>query len=225
MKWQEIINGLSSQKPYVLETKYLTGQGEVLDCRVKLIPFILDEEKRFQYIILSSQEQTIKVEKGQALEALVNQDTQVNYDNISPNPVMYFNEVGNISYVNEKMKILNDPQKDKTSVEDLFLESELGPLIEGLKKYPTKDKQVMVRMIMKAKSKIIEGYARISFHFEDNMPDVYRVEFVPLEGIQLVDQSIEKVLDELEKLRSEVERTKSTLLNEQLTTFSPLNVK
>lgn len=229
IKWQEIIKGLSSLKSETFEGKYLDGKGVVGECQIKLIPFLMEGKEFYQYIILNQEDLSrpsnqLPEEKSDRALAGQGQRTNINYDDVSPNPILYFNHIGRITHVNERMKLLNDPKKDKKVVQDLFLESELGPLLEGLEKYPKKTQQLMIRMIMKSNSKLKEGYGRISFHSDDDLPDVYRLEFVPMDGVQLIDQSLEHVLDEVEKLRKEVEGAKSTMLSEQMTDFSFENI-
>lgn len=208
----------------IFKGKYLTHVGELNDCNLRLAPFIINKEKIIHYTILPHE----NVESGDDIEISPSergiQGHVYNYDEVSPNPILYFDEDGMIVFCNDKMKSLNDPTSGKKSIDSLFLESELGPLMENLDNHIRKDKQVMVRMILKAQSGMVEGYSRLSVHGQDQAPGKYRLEFVVAKEAQLVDRQLEDILDELDRLKSEVRETKSTLINEQMEDFSFENI-
>jgi len=223
IKWQQVFDSLSTSQSDVLEGKYLDPDNQVIDCKVKLVQFQINDVKHVQYVILIDQpeiETTASVTVAPSVIESTTKSSTFDYDTVAPNPVLYFDQSGIITYVNTLMEGLNNPTTQKISVEDLFLESELGPLVDGLQNYPTKDREVLVRMIMRSANKMVDGYARISFHEEGTAPGLYRLEFLLTEGMQLVDQPLEKAMEELDRLRNEVEDAKSYLLEEQLENFS-----
>ena len=227
IKWQQVFDSLSTSQSDVLAGKYLDNSNNIVECKVKLVQFEIDNEKYVQYIILIDKpevETTASVTVSPSVIESTTKSSQFDYDTEAPNPVLYFDETGIITFVNSIMEGLNDPTTQKISVEDLFLESELGPLTAALQNYPSQDKEVLVRMIMRGKKKMIDGYARISFHKDKSAPGPYRLEFLLTEGMQLVDQPLEKAMEELDRLRNEVEGAKSYLLEEQLENFSFENI-
>jgi len=227
IKWQQVFDSLSTSKSDILESKYLSQNNTVVDCKVKLVQFELQSEKYVQYIILIDEpevETTASITTSPSIIEATTKTTHFDYDREAPNPVLYFDDTGLITYVNPLMEQLNDPTTQKISVDELFLESELGPLLPALQQYPTKDKEVLVRMILRGSKKMVDGYARMSFNNSKNAPGQYRLEFLLTEGMQLVDQPLEKAMKELDRLRNEVEDSNSYLLEQQLDNFSFENI-
>lgn len=228
MKWQEVTLSLEIGKSELLDGKFLSQEGDVQDCNIQLIPFLVEDEVLVLYKILCPtddiSESITSVEVPSKNLAIQEEISRFNYDASAPNPVIYFDNKGVITYANPKMLEYNSPIENKINAEDLFLESELGPLLSGLRDYPEKGRELVVRMIMKGNPGMVDGYGRISFHTGPYVPAQYRLEFLLSEDMQLVDQPLENAMEELDRLRNEVEGAKSLLMDEHMNDFSFENI-
>lgn len=240
MRWQEIYAMLSTDQMSSMPGMYLSAGGKPESCDLRLTLFGEDSRSYVLYQIVSdySTDDQAKVDptadvaddgspRGVDL-AKVASDTEVarsqyNYDDSAPNPVLYFDDDGQIQYSNAAAKKYNDHATDKRSVTDLFLESEIGPMVEGLQAFRDQDREIIIRMIMKSKLGMVDGFSRCSFH-GDQAPGIIRLEFLVSEGMQLIDQPLESAMEELDRLRGDVQDTKAVLLENQLSDFSFENI-
>lgn len=212
LSWKEYFEGL--EKAGDIKTSILL-QDDLVKCTVRFVPFILREVKYLQLIIITDNDE------GADSDERASQSEGYSYDKYCPNPVLYFDDQGRLTYLNQRMQELI-PSKDNVdfAIDDLFLESELGPLVEGISTYPRKDKQLSVRMIMRSKEGIKEGYSRLSVHLNQNAPGPFRLEFLESDGMQLLDAPLEKAMAELDRASSLVQSTKDTLKESSLDNFS-----
>ncbi len=121
------------------------------------------------------------------------------YDDLAPNPVFYFNGQGNITYSNSKGLIYNDPEENHKNVNTLFLDCDLGDMSTTISEYPSKDKEVLVRTVMKSKLGFVPGYARMSnFSHLDNDRS-FRLEYLISEDMQLIDKPLEEAMERLDR--------------------------
>jgi transcriptional regulator with PAS, ATPase and Fis domain len=234
MKWQELCTTMTDDQSHLFDGKYLSQNGIVENCKLELIPFTVEGECLYQYIIisddldlnndvtLSAPNTDVKIDAAEPVTS--HDDYNFSYDDYAPNPIIYFDGSGLVTYMNSKMTIHKDVKIGSDFVENMFLESELGPLMDALTNYPDTEKELLVRMILKGKSKMVDGYGRISFYEEDKAPGIYRLEFLLTEGMQLVDQPLESAMAELDRLRNEVRDTQASLLDEQMDDFSLENI-
>lgn len=240
MRWQEIYAMLSTDQMSSMPGMYLSAGGKPEPCDLRLTLFGEDTSRYVLYEILSDyltndglevvplgdvadEGSLAEVDLAKVRSETIAFPSQYNYDDSAPNPVLYFGDDGQIQYSNAAMKKYNDHATDTRSVTDLFLESEIGPMVEGLQAFRDQDKEVIVRMIMKSKKGMVDGFSRCSFH-GDPAPGIIRLEFLVSEGMQLIDQPLESAMAELDRLRGDVEDAKAVLLENQLSDFSFENI-
>ncbi|MBK8634544.1 MAG: PAS domain-containing protein [Saprospiraceae bacterium] len=102
------------------------------------------------------------------------------YDINTKNAVAYLNEAGKIIFMNEGMKKHLHDQLMNIKVDDLFLETDLGPVMESFIKLGEDEdpKEAVLQMVMKSpREGFIKGYLRLTFHDTRHAPARYRIEF------------------------------------------------
>lgn len=236
MKWQEIYETLGTDQISSMSGMYLSKGGKPEPCDLRLTLFGEDTRRFVLYQIVSDyttndqadldtlvdvaeEGSPREVDQVKVASEKVVIPSQYNYDDSAPNPVLYFDDEGQVQYSNAAMIRLNDHATDKNRVTDLFLESEIGPMVEGLQAFRDQDKEIIIRMIMKSKLGMVDGFSRFSFH-ENQAPGIFRLEFLVSEGMQLIDQPLESAMAELDRMRDDVQDAKSMLLENQLSDFS-----
>jgi len=226
LKWQEILESLRLEGDKVLKSQTLKNHKDLKASTIKLVNFPLQNNNLVLYIILNEKpkQSAKKSKEKEEVAGLPRQDAPYIYDDFSPNPVIYFDDNGHIKYANAIMLKYNDHVKEIDNVNKLFLESEIGPVLEGYKSLNITDKEVLVRLIMKVKSKFHDGYGRLSLHEERRIAK-YRLEFLMSSNMHLVDDPLEKAMVELDRLPSSNESMiKDMLLDDLRENFSFDNI-
>ncbi len=144
------------------------------------------------------------------------------YDINTKNAVAYLNEAGKAIFMNEGLKyhLINDYRNFK--VDDLFLETDLGPVMESFIKLGEDEdpKEAVLQMVMKSpREGFIKGYLRLTFHDTRHAPARYRMEFYGENTLTLYGEPVQNALLKYEKLTEDVESHKEQLVEEAIDNF------
>jgi len=201
----------------------IDAKAEVSSSEILLSKFHMGDQTYVKYTLLDQQEGEKQNENVTATIVNSPASKEKNYDDLAPNAVLYFDQNGNVYYENQVSKRLFANSVIGKHVDTLFLETELGEVLSGIKAYPTKDKEILVRMIIKSKPKLKDGYGRF-FELDNNGDIYYRLEYLEQEGMQLVDKPLEKAIEDLDRIRENLEGAKQELIASSLEDFSFQNI-
>ncbi len=180
-------------------------RGSIKNVHVSLFLIENSDSKNVLYIIHDNYKLTTKAipavqEVKKVPEAIeIPKENFPSYDDLAPNPVFYFNKLGYITFSNPKALELNDPSEHHKNVNSLFLDCDLGDMTTTIQNYPSKEKEVIVRTVMKSMRGFIPGYARMSDFSELDKTKSYRLEYLISEDMQLVDKPLEEAMERLER--------------------------
>ena len=208
--FKNIVESLKSKKYESMTVQLMNAENEIHPVKIKLIPFVYADRMYIQYII-----RNVSTTNGFSSNGY-------NYDDQCPNPVLYYDNKGDIVYRNKAMLVINPADSDRDNINKLFLESEFGDLVKNLENYPDKNVQVIVRMIMRSK-KMIEGFSRLTIH-DKKAPAKFRCEFLESDDIQLFDKPLEVAMANLERSQQKADAIKTNMLESNLNDFSFENI-
>jgi len=195
LTWQKIIKELSTTESKNKKTMLIDAKAEVSSSEILLSKFHMGDQTYVKYTLLDQQEGEKQNENVTATIVNSPASKEKNYDDLAPNAVLYFDQNGNVYYENQVSKRLFANSVIGKHVDTLFLETELGEVLSGIKAYPTKDKEILVRMIIKSKPKLKDGYGRF-FELDNNGDIYYRLEYLEQLIVKVNCASIPKELIE-----------------------------
>lgn len=197
-------------------------EEDELECN-KVFLFKLDVDLCLYVIIdaVKNNSRTTEASKSSELGGPAASESKIySYDINTNNAVAYLNEAGKVIFMNEGMKKHLHEELMNFKVDDLFLETDLGPVMASFKKLGEDPKEAVLQMIMKSpKEGFIKGYLRLTFHDTRYAPARYRIEFYGENTIALYGEPVQNALLKYEKLAEDVESQKEQLVEEAIENF------
>ncbi|HMS67581.1 MAG TPA: sigma 54-interacting transcriptional regulator [Saprospiraceae bacterium] len=219
MTWKKLWNEVQALGHKKIDCQ-IQIEGNTLDCN-KVFLFKLDLNLCLYVITDAAKRDAININPTKIDDAEENTQSKIySYDINTNNAVAYLNESGKIIFMNDGMKKHLHDQLMNIKVDDLFLETDLGPVMASFIKLGEDPKEAVLQMIMKSpKEGFIKGYLRLTFHDTRYAPARYRIEFYGENTIALYGEPVQNALLKYEKLTEDVESQKEQLVEEAIENF------
>lgn len=223
LDWKKIWELADSGKLVKQESKVLIHGDKVESCNIKI--WKIDPRKELCIYLIEEFSSLKDVspnngnQNAQNLEKIPQGEAATfNYDEISRNLILYFDDQGKILRKNPALsKIVKE---DINNINKLFLETDLGPLTGMLDDFKANPKIYTLEMVIRTNSGLTKGYGRLTFHEGNHVPAPFRIEFMRSDDIVLYGNPVENSLEQIEKLNDIIENQKELLMEEATNNFS-----
>ena len=219
ISWKKIISDLESEAYKLWKTTIVVHDDQTESCEVLILKLM----HTILYIVLCKKDKSelapiterVSIPKGSKVLS-----QPYSFDEHGPNGVLYIDSSGHISFFNKKMQELLTDDRKTAHIDELFLETDLGPLLPSFEKLAKQNTEAVLQMVMKSHHGFIRGYSRLTFHDDASSPGKYRLEFAKQEDIKLYGDSLINALEEIQKLNSDFENQKGLFLEEAIDNFN-----
>ena len=219
MDWNKLTGSLVDLISVKNQSFYLDEDNSINNCEI----IVSKDGDHIFYIILVDRPKTDQEVVNAPIIHEVNEtvptESEWNFDDDNPNQLIYLDDKGIVIKENENMKTTFGSSVLGRDINVIFLESDIGRIPEGFDFESIQNDQLVIKMIMKTGRKMIPGYSRCSKHLNEGEL-FYRIEFVEIEHIHVVDDSMTIAIKEINKIKKSEEERRSLLSEYSIPNFS-----